>query len=64
MKIINKNKKGLEKLEEVANLKNQVKVVRLQEKLCIQDFHNEAEKLYEPITTAISDKSQKLLKSG
>ena len=45
-----KNIEDLEKLEELASLQNQVKVVRLQDKLGKQNIHEDMKKVFEPVT--------------
>ena len=42
-----KNIEDLENLEELASLQNQVKVVRLQDKLGKQNFHENMKKVFE-----------------
>ena len=58
-----KDREDLEKLEELASLQNQVKAVRLQDKLGEQNYHHKSEKLFEPMTTAIKNASENLTKS-
>ena len=53
----------LEKLDEAASLQNQVKAVRLQDKLGEQNYHQNAEKLYKPLTDTITDTSENLTKT-
>ena len=57
-----KNREDLEKLNELASLQNQVKTVRLQDKLGKQKFHEDLKKLYEPLTDTIKNVSEKLTK--
>ena len=45
-----KDRGDLEKLEELVPLENQVKVVRLQDKLGKQNFHEHMKKVFEPVT--------------
>ena len=45
-----KNRKNLEKLEELVSLKNQVQEARLQDRLGEQNYHHNVKKLYEPPT--------------
>ena len=52
-----KDREDLEKLEELASLQNQVKVVRLQDKLGKQNFQEDMEKVFEPVTNTIEDSS-------
>ena len=58
-----KNVDGLEKLEELASLLNQVKVVRLHDKLGKQNFHEEMKKVFEPVTKSIKDVSEEVTKT-
>ena len=45
-----KDRQDLEKLEELASLENQVIVVKLQDKLGKQNFHEDMKKVFEPVT--------------
>ena len=49
-----------QKLGEAVSLQNQVKAVRLQDKLGEQNYHQNAEKLYKPLTDTIKDTSENL----
>ena len=53
----------MEKLEELASLQNQVKVVRLKDKLGEQNFHENIKKVLEPVTDTIKITSEMLTKS-
>ena len=44
------NREDLQNLNELASLQDQVKAVRLQDKLGKQNFHEVMKKLFEPIT--------------
>ena len=44
------NREDLDKLEKLASLQDQVKVVRLQDKLGKQKFHEDMKKVFEPVT--------------
>ena len=44
-----KDREDLENLEELVSLENQVKYLRLQDKLGQQNFHEDMKKLFEPI---------------
>ena len=55
-----KNREDLEKLKELATLQNQVKAVKLQDKLGKQNFHENIKKLYEPLTNTIKDVSENI----
>ena len=53
----------LENLNELVSLENQVKVVKLQDKLGEQYYHQKSEKLFEPVTKSIENTSQILTKT-
>ena len=57
------NKEDLEKLKELDTLQNQVKAVKLQDKLGKQNFHENIKKLYEPLTDTIKDVSENIKKT-
>ena len=50
-----KNIEVLEKLDELVSLQNQVKALRLQDKLGKQNFHEIVKKVLEPVTETIKD---------
>ena len=58
-----KNREDLEKLKQLATLQNQVKAVKLQDKLEKQNFHENIKKLYEPLTDTIKDVSENITKT-
>ena len=58
-----KNIEVSEKLEELASLQDQVKDLRLQDKLGKQNFHENAKKLYEPLTDATEDTPRDITKT-
>ena len=58
-----KDREVLEKLEELASLQNQVKVVRLKDKLGEKNFHENIKKVFEPVTDAIKITCEMLTKS-
>ena len=58
-----KNREDLEKLEDLVSLQNQVKDVRLQDKLGEQNFHEDMKKVFEPVTKSIENTSQDITKS-
>ena len=58
-----KDREDLENLEELVSLENQVKVVRLQDKLGKQNFHEDMEKVFEPVTKSLENTSEKLTKA-
>ena len=58
-----KDREVLEKLEELVSLQNQVKVVKLQDKLGEQNFHEDMKKVYEPVTKSLENTSENLTKA-
>ena len=58
-----KIKEDLEKLEELVSLQNQVKVVKLQDKLGEQNFHEDIKKVFEPVTKSLESTSENLTKT-
>ena len=58
-----KDREDLEKLEELASLKNQVKIVKLQDKLGKQNFHEDMKKVFEPVTKSLENTSENLTKA-
>ena len=57
-----KNIEELENLNELVTLQNQVKAVRLQDKLGRQNFQKVKKKLFEPVTESIKDTSEEVTK--
>ena len=53
----------MEKLNELVSLQNQVKVVRLQDKLGKQNFHEDMEEIFEPITKSLEKTSENITKT-
>ena len=58
-----KDREDLENLNELITLQDQVKVVKLQDKLGEQNFHEDMKKLYEPLTDTIKDVSDNISKT-
>ena len=58
-----KDREDLEKLNELVSLENQVKVVRLQNKLGEQNFHKDMKKVFEPVTKSLETASENLTKA-
>ena len=58
-----KDREDLEKLNELVSLQDQVKTVRLQDKLGEQNFHENIKKLLEPVTKSIENTSQDITKT-
>ena len=58
-----KDREDLENLEELVSLQDQVKVVRLQDKLGKQNFHEDMKKVFEPVTKSIENTSQNITKT-
>ena len=58
-----KDREDLEKLNELVSLQNQVKVVKLQDKLGKQNFHEDMKKVFEPVTKSLENTSENLTKA-
>ena len=58
-----KDREDLENLEELVSLQNQVKVVRKQDKLSKQNFHEDMKKLFETVTKSLENTSQDITKA-
>ena len=58
-----RNIEDLQNLNELVSLQDQVKVVRLQDKLGKQNFHENMKKLYEPLTDTIKNTSENITKT-
>ena len=56
------NREDLDKLEELASLQDQVKVVKLQDKLGEKNFHEDMKKVFEPVTKSLKNTSKNLTK--
>ena len=48
-----KDREDLEKINDIVSLESQVKAVRLQDKLGKQNFHEDMEKVFEPVTKTL-----------
>ena len=59
----NKDREDLENLNELTSLQDQVKVVRLQDKLGKQNFHEDMKKVFEPVTKSLENTSENLTKA-
>ena len=57
-----KNVEDLQKLNEAFSLESQVKAVRLQDKLGEQNFHENLEKAFEPVTKSNKQVSEEVKK--
>ena len=57
------NVQDLQNLNEAVSLQNQVKAVRLQDRLGEQNFHQNVEKLSKPVTDTIKNTSENLTKA-
>ena len=57
------DREDLEKLEELVSLENQVKVVRLQDKLGKQNFHEGLKKVFTLVTKSLENTSQDIIKT-
>ena len=58
-----KDRKDLEELNELASLQDQVKVVKLKDKLGKQNFHEDMKKVFEPVTKSIENTSENITKT-
>ena len=58
-----KDREDLEKLNETVSLENQVKAVRLQDKLGKKNFHEDMKKVFEPLTESLEKTSENLTKT-
>ena len=58
-----KNNDDLENLNDLVTLQNQVKTVRLQDKLGKQNFHEDMKKVFEPVTKSLENTSENLTKA-
>ena len=58
-----KDREDLEKLNELVSLEDQVKFVRLQDKLGKQNFHEDMKKVFEPVTKSLQNTSENLTKA-
>ena len=57
-----KDREDLQNLEELASLQNQVNEVWLQDRLGEQNFHENMEKAFEPVTKSLKNTSENLTK--
>ena len=57
------NVADLQKLNKLVSLKNQVKVVRLKDKLGKQSFDEDMKKVFEPVTKSLESTSQDITKT-
>ena len=58
-----KDREDLENLNELVLLQDQVKVVKLQDKLGKQNFHEDMKKVFEPVTKSLENTSENLTKA-
>ena len=58
-----RNVEDLQNLNEAVSLQNQVKVVRLQDKLSKQNFHEDMTKVFEPLTDTLKKTSENITKT-
>ena len=54
-----KDREDLEDINELVSLQDQVKAVRLQDKLGKQKFHEDMKKIFEPVNKSLERTSQK-----
>ena len=57
------NKEDLKELNQLVSLQDQVKAVRLQDKLGKQNFHEDMKKVFEPMTDAIKNTAENITKT-
>ena len=58
-----KDREDSEKLNDLVSLQDQVKIVRLPDKLGKQNFHEDMKKVFEPMTDTIEDVSENITKT-
>ena len=58
-----RNVEDIQNLNEAVSLQNQVKVVRLQDKLGKQNFHEDMEEVFEPLTDTLKKTSENVRKT-
>ena len=58
-----KDREDLENLNELASLQDQVKAIRLQDKLGKQNFHEDMKKVFESVTNSLENTSQDITKT-
>ena len=58
-----RNVEDLQNLNDAISLQNEVKVVRLQDKLGKQNFHEDMKKVFEPVTKSLENTSKNLAKA-
>ena len=58
-----KDREDLEKLEDLVSLQNQVKAVKLQDKLGEQNFLEDMKKVFEPVTKSLENTSENITKT-
>ena len=58
-----KDREDLEKINELVSLQDQVEVVKLQDKLGKQNFHEDMKKVFEPVTKSLENTSQDIKKT-
>ena len=56
------NREDLQNLNELTSLQDQVKAVRLQDKLGKQNFHEDMKNVFEPVTKSLEKTSQDMKK--
>ena len=57
-----KGREYLQKLNELVSLENQVKVIRLKNKLGKQNFHEDMKEVFQPVTKSFENTSQVITK--
>ena len=57
------NREDLQKLDDAVSLQNQVRAVRLQDKLGDQNYHEDAKKIFTRMTDALKNTSENITKT-
>ena len=57
------NAKDSQKVDNLVSSENQLKVVRLQDKLAKQNFHEDMKKVFEPVTRSLENTYQDITKA-
>ena len=58
-----RNLEDIQNLNDAVSLQNQVKIVRLQDKLGKQNFHENLEEVFEPLTDTLKKTSENITKT-
>ena len=58
-----KNREDLENLNDLVSLQDQLKIVKIQDKLGEQNFHEDLKKVFEPVTKSLNNTSENITKA-